>query len=288
MALNVPKRAAAIVPGGTKLVTLGMERVFPVALGAMEDCFVTNVECPDGFYGGGCSKTCNENCREAVNVKLCDHRTGACLSGCVEGYQGSSCDEVCKVGTYGVDCAETCNPTCGGANRACDHLNGTCLNGCADGYRGEMCDIDCPDGSYGAACSKQCSQNCAGLNNSCQPTTGACRHGCEAGFGGPACNIECSVLGPGCSTQCSPHCGGPNDDWLPASIFAHLHKLTQSLENYKTFFMNHLYIRMRDMLTTFFSAQTKKSADRGIRTADFSPTLYHLSQFLFTTLKTNT
>lgn len=43
--------------------------------------------CPIGFYGIACNEICG-NCR---NVGQCHHITGACVSGCVAGYEGDIC-----------------------------------------------------------------------------------------------------------------------------------------------------------------------------------------------------
>lgn len=43
--------------------------------------------CPIGLYGIACNEICG-NCRD---VGQCHHITGACVSGCVAGYEGDIC-----------------------------------------------------------------------------------------------------------------------------------------------------------------------------------------------------
>ncbi|RUS75761.1 hypothetical protein EGW08_016487, partial [Elysia chlorotica] len=88
-------------------------------------------------YGADCSQTCNSNCGGVD--KECDHITGHCLKGCVIGYKGDFCNELCEVGTYGADCSQTCNSNCGGVDKECNHITGLCLNGCVIGYKGDFC-----------------------------------------------------------------------------------------------------------------------------------------------------
>ncbi|XP_059162884.1 uncharacterized protein LOC131946226 [Physella acuta] len=51
-----------------------------------------NQTCPAGSYGYNCSQNCSEACGGDGN---CNHSTGACLHGCVDGYQGDDC-QICK------------------------------------------------------------------------------------------------------------------------------------------------------------------------------------------------
>lgn len=45
--------------------------------------------CLDGFYGPECKKRCSLNCVGGQ----CEKTFGTCLSGCVDGWNGSMCNE---------------------------------------------------------------------------------------------------------------------------------------------------------------------------------------------------
>ncbi|ESP04388.1 hypothetical protein LOTGIDRAFT_136182, partial [Lottia gigantea] len=80
--------------------------------------------CPDGFYGAGCQKNCNN--RKCLKNSMCDHVTGECTGGCSVGY---SCSKKCS--------DRKCND-----NLNCNSKTGECIDGCQPGFQS----IDC---SYG-------------------------------------------------------------------------------------------------------------------------------------------
>lgn len=52
--------------------------------------FSLSIECEDGHYGENCNMTCGWCVK---GNKACNRYTGHCLSGCQEGYEGSTCAE---------------------------------------------------------------------------------------------------------------------------------------------------------------------------------------------------
>nr|XP_022306274.1 multiple epidermal growth factor-like domains protein 10 isoform X3 [Crassostrea virginica] len=156
-----------------------------------------------GYYGPSCNKPCPINCQE----RRCDVNTGQCL-GCVAGYQGQFCDQVCDQQTYGQQCSQSCG-NC--SNReTCHHINGTCLHGCNEGVLGMYCLTECNPGYYGRDCMYQCSENC-NMTRRCNRFTGECDHGCKAGWTGTTCNQKCETgyFGPDCKSECG-HCLNAN------------------------------------------------------------------------------
>lgn len=59
--------------------------------------FFIFVECSLGFFGDKCKNKCSRYC---LNNDSCDHISGVCPRGCIDGYNGSRCNK-CK--TYRVD-----------------------------------------------------------------------------------------------------------------------------------------------------------------------------------------
>lgn len=53
------------------------------------------VECSSGYFGLGCNKRCIGHC---MNNEACDHVSGFCLRGCMDGYIGQHCN-ICKICT---------------------------------------------------------------------------------------------------------------------------------------------------------------------------------------------
>ncbi|XP_078328171.1 uncharacterized protein LOC111117395 [Crassostrea virginica] len=87
-----------------------------------------------GYYGSNCNISCPTNCQE----RRCDVNTGDCL-GCVPGYVGPTCSQVCPDQMYGQSCLFPCGNCSKG--ETCHHVNGTCLYGCNVGTQGEQCKI---------------------------------------------------------------------------------------------------------------------------------------------------
>lgn len=152
-----------------------------------------------GYFGDKCSLTCPPNCQE----KRCNISTGHCL-GCLPGYKGTGCKDVCKEMTFGLECASTCSRCRNGTS--CHHENGTCLQGCNEGVSGDMCQSDCLDGFFGETCSHQCSKNCY-LTSRCDRITGKCAEGCKPGWRTDTCDQKCLVgyFGSECLNKCG-HC----------------------------------------------------------------------------------
>nr|XP_022311896.1 receptor-type tyrosine-protein phosphatase mu-like isoform X4 [Crassostrea virginica] len=133
----------------------------------------------EGVYGLDCNKPCPANCQE----RRCDVNTGHCL-GCLSGYQGLTCSQVCKQGFFGDECSRRCG-NC--RNRqTCHHINGSCLNGCDEGVKGWNCTTECDPGFYGKHCIHNCSENC-NVIGSCDRFSGACEGGCKPGWTGITC-----------------------------------------------------------------------------------------------------
>lgn len=146
-----------------------------------EVCEVEVYGCREpGYFGDKCSLTCPTNCQE----KRCNISTGHCL-GCLPGYKGTSCKDVCEEMTFGLECASTCSSCRNGTS--CHHENGTCLQGCDEGVSGDMCQYECRDGFYGKTCSHQCSKNCY-VTRRCDKITGKCDEGCKPGWRTDTCD----------------------------------------------------------------------------------------------------
>ncbi|KAM3613730.1 uncharacterized protein V6R79_004338 [Siganus canaliculatus] len=73
-------------------------------------------ECPPGFYGDGCNRTC-----ACVNGGSCDPVHGRCT--CPSGFHGDTCDRACPLGFFGPSCSEECrcDDRC-----PCDPQTGSC------------------------------------------------------------------------------------------------------------------------------------------------------------------
>ncbi|XP_078327578.1 uncharacterized protein LOC111116527 isoform X3 [Crassostrea virginica] len=132
-----------------------------------------------GVYGLDCNKPCPANCQE----KRCDVNMGHCL-GCLSGYQGPTCSQVCKQGFFGDECSRRCG-NCRN-KQTCHHINGSCLNGCDEGVKGWNCTTECDPGFYGKHCIHSCSENCY-VNGSCDRFYGECEGGCKPGWTGITC-----------------------------------------------------------------------------------------------------
>ncbi|KAL4617104.1 N-acetylglucosamine-1-phosphodiester alpha-N-acetylglucosaminidase isoform X1 [Arapaima gigas] len=78
-----------------------------------EDC---SQECPLGFYGDACNRTCS-----CANGATCDPVRGLCS--CPPGFQGDSCERECPLGFHGLNCAQECQcPN----HCPCDPVTGSC------------------------------------------------------------------------------------------------------------------------------------------------------------------
>ncbi|XP_056002100.1 multiple epidermal growth factor-like domains protein 11 isoform X3 [Ostrea edulis] len=147
-----------------------------------------------GVYGENCDIPCPQNCQE----RHCDIVTGTCL-GCIPGYKGSFCDQLCDNKKYGLECKQNCGNCSDGIQ--CNHVNGSCPNGCDVGARGDECDEECPYGWHGKNCATQCNPNCRGCNR----FNGRCESGCLPGWKGTFCEKECD--GRLYGENCTQHCG---------------------------------------------------------------------------------
>ncbi|KAK3786895.1 hypothetical protein RRG08_051697 [Elysia crispata] len=95
--------------------------------------------CTGNRYGANCSEVCNSKCGGQANE--CDGYSGACLSGCDDGFRGDRCDLACANNTFGANCSEACSETCAGRNNECSHVTGYCIFGCDEGYQGYNCEF---------------------------------------------------------------------------------------------------------------------------------------------------
>lgn len=64
-----------------------MKYVFKISLSDNE-YYILYLACDRGSYGDGCREKCGR-CRD---LNQCFHITGACLTGCDAGYEGSMCN----------------------------------------------------------------------------------------------------------------------------------------------------------------------------------------------------
>ncbi|XP_061185193.1 protein draper-like [Saccostrea echinata] len=154
-----------------------------------------------GVYGENCNVACPKNCQE----QRCDIVNGTCL-GCLPGWSGRFCENICQGGWYGFECKLRCFGHCRN-NAFCNHVTGQCDNGCADGWKGLYCNKQCKDGYYGLDCKFKCSGHCQN-NGPCNKQTGHCDKGCEVGYTNLLCNSVCKggYYGRNCSQKCSPKC----------------------------------------------------------------------------------
>eukprot|EP00105_Crassostrea_gigas_P046560 XP_019930708.1 PREDICTED: uncharacterized protein LOC105347850 [Crassostrea gigas] len=132
------------------------------------------------YFGQNCSRPCPINCQE----RRCDINTGHCL-GCVPGYKGHRCEQVCDEMTYGLECALSCGNCSDG--KTCHHVNGTCWSDCDTGVHGDRCQHECRFGHYGRNCMNTCSKSCI-VTNKCNRMTGVCDGGCKPGWAGITCD----------------------------------------------------------------------------------------------------
>nr|XP_022311822.1 receptor-type tyrosine-protein phosphatase T-like [Crassostrea virginica]XP_022311823.1 receptor-type tyrosine-protein phosphatase T-like [Crassostrea virginica]XP_022311824.1 receptor-type tyrosine-protein phosphatase T-like [Crassostrea virginica] len=167
----------------------------------------------NSYYGEECNTPCPENCQE----RRCDINTGNCL-GCVPGYQGPTCNQVCARQTYGLECSEFCGNCSNG--ETCHHVNGTCLRGCNEGVQGQQCKNECKEGSYGKNCMYNCSSNCI-QTSKCDRFSGSCYGGCIDGWDGSRCTEICQngKFGSNCIQSCGKCKGGSQCHHVNGSCF---------------------------------------------------------------------
>lgn len=67
-------------------------------------------------------------------LPFCD---GACVGGCIPGWQGEKCQEACDDFTYGDNCSSKCG-ACRGLT-SCDKETGLCAEGCEPEFVGQLC-----------------------------------------------------------------------------------------------------------------------------------------------------
>ncbi|XP_048251768.1 multiple epidermal growth factor-like domains protein 11 [Haliotis rufescens] len=162
--------------------------------------------CVPGYQGPECGKPCYNpggNCTACPGE--CDggycQLGSSCVSGCVESYYGTGCQN-CSSGCM------TCNRKTGTCDEKpatqchdiqhcseCDNITGHCITGCEVGY-------------YDQKCMSVCSDNCR--NNTCISSNtgnGNCTEGCVPGYQGPGCGKPCYSPGGNC-TACPGGCDG--------------------------------------------------------------------------------
>ncbi|XP_062585191.1 multiple epidermal growth factor-like domains protein 11 [Saccostrea cucullata] len=127
------------------------------------------IVCNEGYYGKNCKENCSLFCKTSRD---CHHVTGHCKEGCIDGWQGVKCLQVCNGKRFGEDCGEKCG-TCLGYKQ-CNHING------------------CSVGTFGNNCEQNCNKNC-GVPYQCDRTTGECEGGCQPGWEGPQCEQSTKI-----------------------------------------------------------------------------------------------
>uniref|UniRef100_K1PKW7 Multiple epidermal growth factor-like domains 10 n=1 Tax=Magallana gigas TaxID=29159 RepID=K1PKW7_MAGGI len=95
----------------------------------MESCDLPLQECDHSRYGANCSEVCG-HCLSGS----CRFVTGACVGGCIPGWQGEKCQDECDPGRYGANCSEVCGHCLSGS---CRFVTGACVGGCIPGWQGE-------------------------------------------------------------------------------------------------------------------------------------------------------
>ncbi|KAH9509915.1 hypothetical protein Btru_044606 [Bulinus truncatus] len=168
--------------------------------------------CLDGTYGYRCEGICR--CKD--ELETCDKITGACESGCAEGYEslfGMGCRPISKEDRHDFHC----HCISGG----CPPGLGVCTDACQPGWMGLSCNISCLPGTYGPECTQRCSKCIPGkyieatlsehspvvkrfcvfshkstgknYDDICTRDTGTCLHGC---VDGADCDVELSLARP--------------------------------------------------------------------------------------------
>ncbi|XP_071121659.1 multiple epidermal growth factor-like domains protein 6 [Mytilus edulis] len=172
----------------------------------LELCEIGIIGCPPTHYGPLCNITCPQNCKGP-----CDLDLGHCTFGCIDGWTGISCEQVCHAGFYGKDCLEICSATC--LNPPCHHVTGECIGGCQDGWQSFNCSQECPYGQFGRNCSGFCdgciARTCHHVSGLCDNSS-ACNYGykysqycdtaCEGGYFGDNCTLKCNCLTGTCNS----------------------------------------------------------------------------------------
>uniref|UniRef100_A0A2C9KJI8 EGF-like domain-containing protein n=1 Tax=Biomphalaria glabrata TaxID=6526 RepID=A0A2C9KJI8_BIOGL len=145
---------------------------------------VESPKCNRSSYGVNCTKRCPSNCLKGT----CDSITGECF-GCIPGYTGDYCDNVCIPTYFGANCRLRCSKQC--SQNVCEYKTGKCLS-CVPGYTGDFCNIICESSRYGQNCSSSCSLSC--IDQLCDRHNGHCLR----------CNK--AVYGKNCDENCSSNC----------------------------------------------------------------------------------
>lgn len=166
-----------------------------------------NTTCPPDKYGPTCGQSCSSQCKPQLHSedRNCSQSNGACLLGCIIGWQGTQCDQKCTPGTYGDGCKQTCVGNCL-EDKVCSPFDGTCPKGCAAGWKNvHPCNQGCEINTYGMDCSERCSEGC--VNGSCNVKDGTCLHGCLDGYNGNKCSgCPKGTYGSRCAFNCGLFC----------------------------------------------------------------------------------
>ncbi|KAH3875437.1 hypothetical protein DPMN_038703 [Dreissena polymorpha] len=166
--------------------------------------------CANDWWGANCASVCG-NCMG----DKCNQDTGACASGCDDGYYSltcttpcrysgcQACDNLgecvsCKQGKYdtlcSLNCSDKCLPRAADGRVYCARENGQT-------WFGPSCDIrrpgampDIGNGYYAGGCNTPCLfANC----DTCNKDSGQCST-CKTGFYGTRCDLSCS---PNCAAN---------------------------------------------------------------------------------------
>ncbi|XP_067678438.1 multiple epidermal growth factor-like domains protein 10 [Haliotis asinina] len=205
---DIPDILNVTCPGTWRYLTVYTETDNDGAGAALDFVEVQVWICDPGYYGAKCVHRCVA--RHCKMDSSCDF-AGRCVDGCMAGYLGKDCTQVCPRGRYGEGCNKNCSSQCKPSSNTCDHVTGRCPNGCTAGYTGDDCLQICSTGMYGEGCSKTCSnRHCKPPSNTCHHVTGTCPDGCTAGYRGDDCSQTCAsgvTYGDRCSKTCnSRHC----------------------------------------------------------------------------------
>ncbi|XP_070193371.1 receptor-type tyrosine-protein phosphatase kappa-like isoform X2 [Littorina saxatilis] len=154
--------------------------------------------CPDGCMDGYYGASCSEMCGQCLEGEVCDDVNGTCPRGCESGYIPPVCNNTCENKKYGENCREQCGRCENSA--ACNVFNGSC-QACEENFALPLCK-DCIGGYHGDGCRDQCGQ-CAD-NDVCDKVTGHCPNGCQTAYQPPYCNATCEnkTYGDNCREQC--------------------------------------------------------------------------------------
>jgi len=96
--------------------------------------------CRAGFYLPTCAANCPRNCQvnSIDGLKYCDILSGECSHGCLPGFYGTMCNQICSNNCASSYIKSSTNSTV----KVCER-NGYCRDGCVTTKYGNVCEKTC-------------------------------------------------------------------------------------------------------------------------------------------------